>query len=289
MTDMEKLQLFIESWDFFREAALSGLFSGALLGALGCYVLHGRLVFMSAALSQVSSAGVAGAFWVSSFFGIHVHGTFFPALISIVLSLIIFGMMSRPIQTSKTPDALLAAVYLAGASATVLICTQIVHEIQDVQQLLTGNAVLVEHQDFIWLLILSPLLLAFFIYARRAFESAMFWPETAHVARIPVQGIRLLIQVILVIVIASTTRMLGALPVFAFSCLPAFAAKPASTFRGMFVAAMIIGGVCGFGGYVLAFLADFPVGPAQTALAVMSACLSWIFTLIMRTLRRKTC
>ena len=54
---MEKLQLFIESWEFFREASIAGLLAGALLGALGCYIVHGRMVFMSAALSQVSSAG----------------------------------------------------------------------------------------------------------------------------------------------------------------------------------------------------------------------------------------
>ena len=284
---MEKIKLFIESWDFFREAALSGLFSGALLGALGCYILLGRMVFMSAALSQVSSAGVAASLWAVSLLGIHAHGPFIPAIVSILLSLFIFGAIARPLHTSKTPDAILAAVYLAGASATILICTQIVHEIQDVQQLLTGNAVLVEHGDFLQLLVMSPLILGFFIYAHRAFEAAMFWNDTARVARIPVHTIRLLIQCTLVIVIASTTRMMGALPVFALSCMPALAAKPAPTFRRMFLYAMLIGAGCGFGGYVLAFVADFPVGPSQTAMAVLCACLSQLFTFIIHSLRRK--
>ena len=284
---MEKLNLFIESWDFFKEAALSGLFAGALLGGLGCYILLGRMVFMSAALSQVSSAGVAASLWMIALLGIHAHGTLVPAIFSTVLSLIVFGAIARPLHASKTPDALLAAVYLAGASATVLICTQIVHEIQDVQQLLTGNAVLVEHQDFIALLIMSPVILGFFMYAHRAFEAAMFWNDTARVARIPVHTIRLIIQCILVIVIAATTRMMGALPVFALSCLPALAARPATTFRRMILYAMLIGAVCGFGGYYLAFAAEFPVGPSQTGVAVGCVCLSWLCSLIFKLLRRK--
>lgn len=282
---MEKLQLFIDSWDFFREAALSGLFAGALLGALGSYILLGRMVFMSAALSQVSSAGVAASYWILAIFGVHTHATFLPATFSIILSLIVFGAMARPLHTSKTPDAILAAVYLAGASATVLICTQIVHEIQDVQQLLTGNAVLVEHQDFMQLCFMAPLVLAIFMYAHRTLEAAMFWNDSARVAHIPVNIVRLIIQCILVIAIASTTRMMGALPVFALSCLPALAAKPATTFRRMFIYAMLIGAACGFGGYVLAFIADFPVGPSQTAMAVICACLSWAISRILRILK----
>ncbi len=273
---MEKLQLFIESWEFFREASIAGLLAGALLGALGCYIVHGRMVFMSAALSQVSSAGVAAGLWGAALLGIHVHGPLLPALTSTILALVVFAAASRYIHSSKTPDAILAAVYLAGSAATVLICTRIVHEIQDVQQLLTGNAVLVEHSDFVLLIVTTAIVIAVFVWAHRAFESAMFWAETARVARIPVRTCRIAIQCILVIVIAMTTRMMGALPVFALSCLPALAAKPAATFRRAFFWAMAIGACCGFGGYLLAFIADFPVGPSQAVLAIVCAACGWM-------------
>lgn len=283
---MEKWNQFIENWDFFREAALSGTFAGALLGALGTYILLGRMVFMSAALSQVSSAGVALGFWLLPLLGLHAHDSEFPMWCSMGLSLVIFAATAIPLRKSKTPDALLAVIYLCASSATLLICTQIVHEIQDVQQLLTGNAVLVEHEDYVMLAVMTPILLALFSYGHRAFESAMFRHEQSRVAGVPTNIIRIVIQMILVLVIAGTTQMMGALPVFALSCLPALAAKNAATFRQMFFLAMCIGAACGFGGYVLAFMADFPVGPSQTALAGMIAIISCGSAALLRFIRR---
>lgn len=283
---MEKLQLFIESWDFFREAALSGLLAGALLGALGCYILLGRMVFMSASLSQISSAGVAAGLWGMSLLGIHEHSASVPAICSIILCILVFAGTAIPLRKSKTPDAILGVIYLCGASATVLICTRIVNEIQDVQQLLIGNAVLVEHDDFIMLCIMVPVLLTLFIYAHRAFESAMFWHETSAVAGVPVNIIRIAVQIILVLVIASTTRVMGALPVFALSCLPALASKNLSNFRKMFFLALVLGAFSGFGGYVLAFLADLPVGPSQTALAAVITLLSCSISAVVHCIRR---
>ena len=283
---MEKLELFVESWEFFREAAISGMLAGTILGALGCYIVLGRMVFMSAALSQVSSAGVAAGIWVPALLGIHLEGTSVPTLTSLVLSLAVFAAMARPMQTSRTPDAVLAAIYLGGASATVLISSKILHEIQDVQQLLTGNAVLVEHADYVHLLVCTPLILGLFLYAHRALEAAMFWPETARVARVPVRAIRVILPCVLVLVIAYTTRVMGALPVFALSCLPAIAARPAPTLRRMFLIAMAVGALCGFGGYVIAFVGDFPVGPSQTAAALLCAGLSILMQCIVKGVKR---
>ena len=277
---MDKLGLFFDSWEFFREAALSGAFAGALLGGIGIYILLGRIVFLSAALSQVASAGVAFALWLPALLGMHVHDNvpwyFQPILVSFVITLGVFLIASLMLRKAKFPDSILAALYLGGASATILIGTQIVHEIQDVQQLLIGNAVLVEHAEFVGLMVISSLILAMFIYAHRAFESASFWPDASQVAGVPVTAINLVKFVALTLAITYTTRMMGAMPVFALSCLPAVAARHTSNVRTMFICALAIGAFCGFAGYILAFVFDFPVGPTQTALALAYALFSEI-------------
>ncbi|MBQ8037121.1 MAG: metal ABC transporter permease [Proteobacteria bacterium] len=289
---MERIELFFDSWEFFRDAALGSGIAGALLGALGVYILLGRLVFMSVTTAQVSSAGVALSFWLPALTGTaavahehagHVHcnaaeqaespvisALLSPAVFSILFTISVMALANVAMRRSRSPEAVLAVLYLSGAAATVLIGTQIVHEIQDVQQLLIGNAVLVAHEDFIGLGVISALMLAMFSFGHRGFEAAAFWPQTASVAGIPVGVLNMVRLIALTVAIAYTTRVMGALPVFAFSCLPALAARAFSpNLRVMFFAALGIGACAGMLGYLAAFVFDLPVGPVQTGVALV--------------------
>ena len=75
-----------------------------------------------------------------------------------------------------------------------------------------------------------------------------------------------------------STRVLGALPTFAFTVLPALAAmNVAPNIKSSLIIAASLGAISGFGGYVVAFLYDFPVGATQTLVAALFASLTWIF------------
>jgi zinc transport system permease protein len=68
--------------------------------------------------------------------------------------------------------------------------------------------------------------------------------------------------------VALCTRALGALPVFAFSVLPAMAALALTSRMALvFVLATVLGLVSGVGGYAISFRAELPVGATQTATA----------------------
>lgn len=268
---IDKIGQFFESWQFFGEAAITGTLAGALLGALGAYILLGRIVFLSAALGQVSGFGVALAVWLSGLMGVVHSGheaRIIPAVFSTAFTLLVLGGLSPVLRKSKNPDAVLAVLYLSGAAGTILLGTKIIGEIQDIQQLLSGNAVLVDHGDYILLIVLSAVVISLLFWGQRAFSAAWFWPDSARVRKIPVTFLRLLIYLIMVVVIACCTRVMGAMPVFAMSCLPALCVRRLPSFRSLFCGAMIVGSAIGFGGYLLAFINEWPVGPTQTVLAV---------------------
>src|SRR5207302_6992244 len=70
---------FSEFWagrELWREPMLGGVLAAALLSYLGVFVVLKRMVFVSAALSEISSVGVAFAFYVGAVAGIdpHAHG-----------------------------------------------------------------------------------------------------------------------------------------------------------------------------------------------------------------------
>ena len=80
------------------------------------------------------------------------------------------------------------------------------------------------------------------------------------------------------VALAVSTTVLGAMPTFAFSVLPALAAVRVSRNIPMsLVLAMLIGATSGFGGYVLAFSWELPVGATQTLVAAGFALITWPF------------
>jgi len=302
---MNTVSEFFDAWEFFRSAALSGAIAGALLGALGTYILLKRMVFLSAALSQISAAGIALGFLIQAIFlnaaAHHDHGlapddTFClhdlllsPVVSASVLSILTLIIVNRCSQKVRTNDAIIAFVYLVGTAATLLIGTHIVAEIQDIQQLLVGNAVIVSNEDFHGLILLAIPILFLHIILRRGFESAAFFPESSRIAAIPVKTLNLLLLLSLALAIAYTTRLLGALPVFALSVLPAMAARPlARNIHSMFYIAALIGALSGFFGYLAAFVCNFPVGPTQAAVAALCLPLAYAARTAIQVTRRHT-
>ena len=102
----------------------------------------------------------------------------------------------------------------------------------------------------------------------------------ARVQGMPVRALNVFLFLSVGLSVALCTRALGALPVFAFSVLPAMTALALTARIGLvFVLATLIGAVSGVGGYVVSFKGDLPVGATQTATAaaLLTAALVWRF------------
>lgn len=265
MTESLTLGAFFDAWELFRMPALAGTFAGVLLGWLGVYVVLRRMVFVSAALSQSAGFGVAGAFWLQ------IHASI-PATIAspvvgslvatVVVALLLSGDGGRK---SARKDALLGLAYLTGTAGTLVVGTRIVQEVQDIESILLGSAVAILPSSF-WLVVATAAgVLLLHVWWMRGFLQASFDHDGALVRGLPVRLLDTVLLASIATAISVTTRTLGALPVFAFSVLPAMAAVRlvANTQRALVLSAAI-GGACGFGGYVLAFLYELPVGPTQT-------------------------
>ena len=104
----------------------------------------------------------------------------------------------------------------------------------------------------------------------RGFVAASFDPEGARVRGLPVAVIEVALFLTLAILISVCTRILGALPTFAFSVLPGLAAVAIAPSVGTaLVAAVLLGAASGFAGYVAAYLYELPVPAGQTLTATV--------------------
>ena len=188
-----------------------------------------------------------------------------------VLTLLAAGMLRKEPGGRVSREGLLGLAYLVGAAGTLMVGTRITQEAHDIQAILFGTGVLVRPSDTTWVLTIAAVLIALMLWWRRGLLFASFDPDGARVRGLPVAFLGGFLLVAIALSVSVTTRALGALPVFAFSVLPALAAVAmASSPTAALVLATVIGLVAGAGGYLLAFFAQFPVGASQTFVAALA-------------------
>jgi zinc transport system permease protein len=261
---------FFELWALFRDPTLAGTIAGALLGWLGVYVVLRRMVFFSAALSQAASLGVAGAYLLEAKL---VAGSVLASIVSpssgaFVLATGSALLLSRGSSDDAHRDGRLGLVYLVGAAGTLALATRIMQDLHDIETLLFGSGVAVLPEQFKAIVVMSVAFGALHIWWMRGFVSASFDTDGARVRGVPTRVIDVVLLTSIAAVISVATRVLGALPVFAFSVLPAMAAvRVAPNVPVALWVAAAFGAAAGFAGYLAAFLWSLPVGAAQTLCA----------------------
>ncbi len=257
---------FLAAWPLFREAVLCASVAGLVLGYLGVHVVMRRMVFVAATLAQGAGLGVALAFWAGIALGVGVPPVVGATLASLAVA-VLLGLPSARLGTSH--EAVMAFLWLACSAGSVIVGSRITQEAHDVASILFGTAVLVDPDDLRAMLAVGLPGLVLGVAARRPLVFAGFDPEGARVQGLSVRALDLALLGLVTLEVAVATRALGALPVFAFSVLPAIAALLAT--RSVRVALPLADGLgCAAGGFgfLAAFLVDLPVGATQAALAV---------------------
>lgn len=261
------LGAFFEAWELFGTPALAGAVAGMVLGAIGVYVVVRHLVFLSAALSQAAGLGVALSFWVGErmpAFDGHRTASIGAAAFTGIAALPFFAR-----SKNSRRDGWLGLTWLVGAAGTLVVGSRIV-EVEDVHALLFGSAVVVLPDQFHSLVVLAILVLALHAWWVRGFVYASLDPDSARTNGVPVRLLDLTLLATLALSLSLATRILGALPVFAFTVLPAMAAlRLVATVPRAMIVAGFVGAASGFLGYLVAYLLSFPVGASQALVAAM--------------------
>jgi zinc transport system permease protein len=256
-----------------------------LLGFLGVHVVLRRMVFASSAIAQAAALGVALSFWIGGAVDPVRHAVghtagpaahvmpsvlFEPVLWAIAASLLAtLVFIANPTRLHLTRESLLGFVFLASGAGAVIVGDRITQEAHDLSAILFGSAVVVQTIDLVLVSTATVLLLGGHLLLWRALVFAGFDPMGARVQGLPVRAIDTFLFVSVGLAVALCTRALGALPVFAFSVLPAMAALVLTSRIGLvFGLAALLGGLEGVAGYAVSFRAELPVGATQTALAV---------------------
>jgi zinc transport system permease protein len=265
LAEPSKWDEFLAGFELFRDPLLCALIAGGVLGFLSVYVVLRRMVFVSAAVAQSAGLGVALAFYASIHLGLHVEPVLGATAMALAATLL---LMTEPTKLRLTRESLLGLAYALAGGAAVLVGDRIAQEAHDIQGILFGTAVLVTPEQLNTVMIAGAVVMVMQLWWYRGITFASFDRIGAHVQGLPVRLLDGVLMVSIGVMVGVCARALGALPVFAFSTLSAIAALMLELrLPATFFVATLAGAISGVGGYLFAYVYDFPVGGSQTVLA----------------------
>lgn len=255
----------LEAVLLFRDALYGALVIGLACSVLGVYVVLRRIVFVGAALAELSSAGIALALWLAGrglMLGLATH----PVAVALLLTVagaLFFGTGGG--KALVAPDATIGVAYaLAGAVGILLIAKAVTGEAHDI--FLQGNILGITRADtYVLVAIAVPVLLVHIVFYKE-FLFVSFDRETARTLGYNVLRWNLLLYLTLGTVIAFAMQFAGVMLVFNFLVLPAVTGRLLSrTMTGVFAWSILSALVAATVGFTLSVPFDLPTGPSIVA------------------------
>jgi zinc transport system permease protein len=265
----------------FKDALFGALVIGIACSTLGVYVVLRRIVFVGAALAQLSSAGIALALFLGGL-GVGLGLVTHPIALSLIVTLAGALFFAGGTKSRIPQDATIGVTYAAaGAAGILLIAKAAGGEAHDI--FLQGNILGMTRRDVYTLLAVTIPVLLLHIAFYKEFLFVSFDRETARTLGYNVRRWTLLLYLTLGLVIAFAMQFAGVMLVFSFLVLPAvtglLVARSMTTMFVVSVSSAILAAVVGF---ALSVPYDLPSGPSIVAASSVIVGLGWLARLAQR-------
>jgi zinc transport system permease protein len=263
---------FLAAREIWEVPLAASVVAGALLGFLGVYVVLRRTVFVSAALTQLSTLGLVLTLLVEERVHIETEHAWEQIAVAIAFS-VVGALVLGAFRARRIPaEASVGGAWVAASALVVLGTSRLVHAAHDLGGMVFGNAVAVAGSELAMLAVVAALCTAVHTAFAKEIAFVSFDPETARALGMPVGLWDVVLFLTIGIAIPPAARALGALPVFAFLTLPATGALLLRVgFRPAFALAASFGVVAAAAGYVLSWIWEIPTGATMVALAAVLA------------------
>jgi zinc transport system permease protein len=245
----------------FPEAVLCGTVMAAVCSAFGVFVVLKRIVFISIALSEAATCGLALA-WVFHFS---------PLAGSALATAAAVFLLTLPDRRQRLPqDVVLGTVFLLASSASVLLVAQSGFGLEEIKAMLYGDLIVSGARDR-WVLLLTgvPPLAALLLFLRPILYTFLD-REGAQVMGVRCWFWEGFFFFLLGLVVSGASKSGGALLVFCLLVVtPATALLLARRLWRVIGIAMALGVGTTWAGLLAAYRTDLPANPAIIGLACL--------------------
>jgi ABC-type Mn2+/Zn2+ transport system permease subunit len=274
---------------FVQDALIAALLVALLCSFLGVFVVLKRIVFVGAALAEVSSLGAALAFFTPVVLAYEQLSTFVPALeplhhfkpliLALALMMVAVAFFSHPRLGRHLPrEALIGATFAGAIGLTVLVRSRVPAQAEHAMEALMGNILGVEPLEITELYIACVLVGLIQSAFYKEFVLVSFDPEVARTLGYRSSRWELLWYLSLGVMIAVSIHVSGTILVFTYLVVPPVTALMLSRRLGaVFFLSVLLGVLATFAGVLLSVSpADLPTSPAIVSCAVALLLLCWL-------------
>jgi ABC-type Mn2+/Zn2+ transport system permease subunit len=273
---MDTLREILDVHFLLRNSVYISLLVGFACPLVGVYLILRRLVFMGAALPQISSAGIAFAFSLPAY-GVldHMHAWHFAGderLLALIggfsftlVALLTLAFLER--RGRGSVEGRIGTLYVLSGAWSILLLVKNPMGERGLLDLLRGEIIAVSNLDLgVACAALAIVVLTLGVF-NKEFILVSFDREMAITLKKNVLFWDCLMLLLIGLAISVSVSSVGPLVTFGFLLIPPLISHLfARNMKQFFLMASAIGGICAFAGFYAAYRLDFPVGPTDVAL-----------------------
>ncbi len=265
MADLREMYTF----EFMRYALTVGVFGGGMLAFLGIFVHLRRIVFLGAALPQITALGIALA--------IAMH---LPMLVGAILGGLVGILL---LSTSGKPGHLptegwVGLAYASGGSLAIVVLALSPHPDAGALRFFTGDVLGTNRAEALFAIAVAGFTAIIFRLCWSKFVVSSFDPVMSQTLGLNVRTWNAVLFLCLGFGLASVMNSAGSM--LAFGMLigpPAAALMCFRAFPKVVLTAVVLGASAAFVGLTASFLFDLPGGPTMATAALAPVLPAWIY------------
>lgn len=250
----------ILTYDFLRQAFISGILIGLIAPLLGVFIVVRRLSLIADALSHVTLAGIVGSLFLSQ--SVPALALLNPLYLGMASAVAGSTLIEKLRTLYKHYQELAIPIIMSGGLGLAALFISLADGFRtDLFSYLFGSVSAVSYQDMLIVIGVTLVVLVFLIGFFKELFVLSFDEEYAHATGLPAKWIHFLFMIVTALVIAASMRIVGILLVSSLMTLPVAAAmRVAKSFKGAILWSLLFGQTSVLIGLVSAFYMDLAPG-----------------------------
>ncbi|MES2122325.1 MAG: metal ABC transporter permease [Chlamydiota bacterium] len=253
---------------FLFMALAAGCAASFASGIIGSFVVVKRIVSLSGSIAHSVLGGMGVFLWLKRTYGLDFLSPLQGALAAGILSAFAMGWIR--LKYREREDTVIAAIWSTGMSIGVIFIALTPGYNVELLNFLFGNILWVTHSDIYLLLSLDVLIGAAVALFYRKFLAICFDEEQAHLQKLPVGRIYLLLLCLVAISVVLLIQVVGAILVITMLAIPAaIAATMTNHLAKMMLYATLLGVLFTLLGLFCSYELNWPPGATISLIAAL--------------------
>ena len=260
------IQDFIE-FDYLKRTVFAILLASIACGIIGSYVVARRQSYLIGAVSHSLLGGIGLARYLQIAHGLTWFSTIIGALLAAILSAIAISTLT--LKNRMRQDTVLSAIWTLGVAVGISFIAITPGYSEDLTSYLFGSILLVSTEDLVIMAIMTIVIAITVLLFRNRFLALCFNEETLYLRGVSTAAVSFTLHLLVALTVVLLAQVVGIVLVLVLLVIPA---ATAAHFAKRMAMVMLWGTIfCLFfcyGGLIVSYQADWPVGATIVELAV---------------------